>query len=905
MTSGNKKIKSKKVGTTKEETSAGGAADPTTSPGSGAAEATATTTREMPVVMSTGGDDEPTVARSSSGSNDTVVADDAAVSSSAGAANSEEAKSHKGQQDVQSTKNENSGLGDMNGTGSNAAEQTRPNEVTPGVAPTLTNGNASYSPIAANKKTLVSSSPAATKTTVGSKKQPKQSPPHQKKTPSKGSSSSSKKQKQQTPPSAKSTTKTKKNGSSSKSSSSTTTTTAAAPAPDMTASSLWSYYNSGYQAAAEAAEAAERASKHRPAVFLDLTQPENEGPDIETYHKNKSMPYCLPSSSPTMSHPSPPSSSYYNNSNNSNSKKRKDGPNGRDGSSNKKKNKSKYRNSSGNEEIDPTNTGVRGLYSGRRVAVVFELHDDEQPEKGYWNETCFGTIRNIDLDSREYHVRFDEGDDWDYPEGVMNHGIALYEKETTSAKFYSIFKKRLVGVAVPPPPPKPATTLPKQLQVRIVPTPSPPTEEEILAMLEASMMTLDSGSSNTSDVDVTSFMKILVEQSSDTVKLIATKLIDSFVKHMVPIVEPPPPPPPKPEKIGIYYTKNNERRRRVAYYHEKKKKQLAPRTQPVINGMEFATTYSHPTAGKTSRDTATIKAKKKKKKDRNESNRVTASLLLSERKRTKNNKIDASTYVPTTPRGKIPNSLVEDERLPKFKSGLRLAIVENGLNSRYGPVAYGHCNKQQWGFDEGNVNPLHCFVRKELVEVVVLGRDFGYRVGLRCVYCGPLPKSERNVFSMSQFFPKSVEDMYRGVCTWQRIHFPHCKHVPEHMKVRYRELKQISLDTRGRKQYWIESAKALGMRNMDNNRSGVYLAVDEMGGEEAVRNDGDGQVEEYYPMEEHSSEDEADGDEEDDDDDEEEEVEDEEIDEEDDENANEMFVEHGRAGEEVGDDLVI
>mmetsp|Transcript_11967 Transcript_11967/g.28783 ORF Transcript_11967/g.28783 Transcript_11967/m.28783 type:complete len:880 (-) Transcript_11967:2786-5425(-) len=879
MATGNKKTRSNKEGT-KEETSSGGA-DLATNPGSDAA--AATTATDVPVVKSavSSSSDDPAVAGSSR-SDDAGANDDDAVSE---AVKSEEA-TQKGHE-VQSTENEKSELDNKGSNSSNAAE-TPPNEVTPGLTPPATNGSASSSPNN-NDKALVSSSPAAA--TVGSKKQPKQSP-QQKKTPSKGSSS--KKQKQQTPPSAKLTTKTKKNTSTTKKPGSSKNTTAA-PAPDATASSLWSYYNSGYQAAAEAAEEAAMASRDRPAVFLDLTQPENAGPDIETYHKNKSMPYCLPSS-PT-SHSSPPS--YYNSNNNK--KKRKDGPNGRDGSS-KKKNKN--RNSSSNDEVDPTNTGVRGLFSGRRVAVVFELHDDDQPEKGYWNETCFGTIRNIDLDSREYHVRFDEGDDWDYPAGVMNHGIALYEKETSSAKFYSIFKKRLVGVAVPPSPPKPATASPQQLPVKTVPPPSPPTEEEIMAMLEASMMTLDGGSSNTSDVDVSSFMKILVEQSNDTVKLIATKLINPVVQHMVPIVEPPPPPPPKPEKVGIYYTKSNERRRRVAYYHEKKKLQLAkaseppppPQGQPTTHGMDFATTNSSATA--------TIKKKKKKKKDQNESNRVTVSLLLAEKKGAKKAKINASTYVPPTPKGKIPNSIIEDERLPKFKSGLRLAVVENGLNSRYGPVAYGHCNKQQWGFDEGNVNPLHCYVRKELIEVVVLGRDFGYRVGLRCVFCGPLPKSERNVFSMSQFFPKSVEDMYRCVCTWQRIHFPHCKHVPEHMKIRYRELKQISLDTRGRKQYWIESAKALGMRNMDHNRSGVYLAVEEMGGEEAVRNDDDGQ---YYQMEEQESE-EEDGDDEDEDDDDDDEVEDgedEEMDEEDDENANEMFVEHRRTGEEVGDDLVI
>ena len=124
--------------------------------------------------------------------------------------------------------------------------------------------------------------------------------------------------------------------------------------------------------------------------------------------------------------------------------------------------------------------------------------------------------------------------------------------------------------------------------------------------------------------------------------------------------------------------------------------------------------------------------------------------------------------------------------------------------------------------DKDNLNQLHCYVRKELLEVFVLdGSDDGqHRVGLRCVHCGCLPKEKRGGSSMSAFFPKSVEDLYRAVCTWQRIHFKACKVIPEDVKETYWRLKDEDR-TRGKKAHWIKTAKNMGFRNLDNDRSGV------------------------------------------------------------------------------------
>eukprot|EP00536_Pseudo-nitzschia_multiseries_P003868 jgi/Psemu1/284704/fgenesh1_pg.61_\ len=73
---------------------------------------------------------------------------------------------------------------------------------------------------------------------------------------------------------------------------------------------------------------------------------------------------------------------------------------------------------------------------------------------------------------------------------------------------------------------------------------------------------------------------------------------------------------------------------------------------------------------------------------------------------------------------------------------------------------------------------------------------------------------------MSTFFPKSLEDIYRGVCTWQRIHFKTCRHIPKAYKDLYWQLKD-SDRTRGKKVHWIKSAYDMGFRNVDEHRNGV------------------------------------------------------------------------------------
>lgn len=134
--------------------------------------------------------------------------------------------------------------------------------------------------------------------------------------------------------------------------------------------------------------------------------------------------------------------------------------------------------------------------------------------------------------------------------------------------------------------------------------------------------------------------------------------------------------------------------------------------------------------------------------------------------------------------------------------------------------------------DSNELNSLHCFVRSDLLEVFSMEDDSSSkrgrttaRVGLRCVHCGHLPRKQKEGASMSIFYPKSLQDIYRSVCTWQRIHFKACKHVPQELVEQYDYFKDMDR-TRGKKQHWVDSAYRLGLRNFDDNRGGIVWKSD-------------------------------------------------------------------------------
>jgi hypothetical protein len=155
--------------------------------------------------------------------------------------------------------------------------------------------------------------------------------------------------------------------------------------------------------------------------------------------------------------------------------------------------------------------------------------------------------------------------------------------------------------------------------------------------------------------------------------------------------------------------------------------------------------------------------------------------------------------------------------------------------------------------DAHELNSLHCFVRAELLELFALpedgvstnqvrgsqsrssrrtsttitssGRSYASgRVGLRCVYCAHLPRRARAGSTMSSFYPKSLSDLYRSVCTWQRIHFKSCRHIPPQVREGYWQLKE-SDRTRGKTRYWVNSAQRIGLVDIGSERGGICFAT--------------------------------------------------------------------------------
>ena len=138
--------------------------------------------------------------------------------------------------------------------------------------------------------------------------------------------------------------------------------------------------------------------------------------------------------------------------------------------------------------------------------------------------------------------------------------------------------------------------------------------------------------------------------------------------------------------------------------------------------------------------------------------------------------------------------------------------------------------------DEEHVNSLHCFVREELLEVFVVGNPDkngdkdGGQVGIRCKYCvGTKSRgaAANGAGTMRYFFPPNVETIYQRTCTWQRLHFPFCNDIPQHLVEKYHHLKATD-KTRGRKAHWAWCAKGQGMRNSEEPRGGVFYHADKV-----------------------------------------------------------------------------
>lgn len=140
------------------------------------------------------------------------------------------------------------------------------------------------------------------------------------------------------------------------------------------------------------------------------------------------------------------------------------------------------------------------------------------------------------------------------------------------------------------------------------------------------------------------------------------------------------------------------------------------------------------------------------------------------------------------------------------------------------------------GLDEDKywLSELQCFLRSQFAEAfgaserdivapmhgrnkpIVLGQ-----VGIRCVWCRDLPYERRSQQAVS--YPSLVTGIYNSVQQMYRLHFDCCAAMPHDVRKRIETLRKSSSSRGGRKQYWVDSAKRLGLADTPH---GITFARD-------------------------------------------------------------------------------
>eukprot|EP00934_Nitzschia_sp_Nitz4_P006789 Nitzschia sp. Nitz4//scaffold166_size90379//40405//41516//NITZ4_005057-RA/size90379-processed-gene-0.128-mRNA-1//-1//CDS//3329538196//6779//frame0 len=119
-----------------------------------------------------------------------------------------------------------------------------------------------------------------------------------------------------------------------------------------------------------------------------------------------------------------------------------------------------------------------------------------------------------------------------------------------------------------------------------------------------------------------------------------------------------------------------------------------------------------------------------------------------------------------------------------------------------------------------------CFVRSDLVEVFRASKDdvrsrntskkvrYG-QVGIRCRFCAHLPQAARA--NRSSSYPSSLSRIYQSLTMMLRDHFGSCSSIPPEIKRKYFALKgKTAQGATDSKQFWVYSAKKIGLMDSDN-----------------------------------------------------------------------------------------
>mmetsp|Transcript_7489 Transcript_7489/g.18731 ORF Transcript_7489/g.18731 Transcript_7489/m.18731 type:complete len:1119 (-) Transcript_7489:136-3492(-) len=98
------------------------------------------------------------------------------------------------------------------------------------------------------------------------------------------------------------------------------------------------------------------------------------------------------------------------------------------------------------------------------------------------------------------------------------------------------------------------------------------------------------------------------------------------------------------------------------------------------------------------------------------------------------------------------------------------------------------------------------------------------QVGIRCMHCKHENPAERGQQATS--YPSLISGIYNSVQQMLRLHLDCCQAMPPEIRSKIESLKVSSSSRGGRKQYWIDSAKRLGLVD---TRHGIHFGRDPLG----------------------------------------------------------------------------
>jgi len=125
------------------------------------------------------------------------------------------------------------------------------------------------------------------------------------------------------------------------------------------------------------------------------------------------------------------------------------------------------------------------------------------------------------------------------------------------------------------------------------------------------------------------------------------------------------------------------------------------------------------------------------------------------------------------------------------------------------------------GADPEWLSEMNCYVRSKCIEVFSAteedviksskrGRISLKQVGIRCKLCEDVDIQNRAMSAVS--YPVSSTGIYESVKRWMKIHLRLCKCIPPEVRAKIEELEKKAFVPTTR-QYWVDSAKALGIED--------------------------------------------------------------------------------------------